>query len=135
MLREGHAGIALLAFGSLVASALEIGKEIDATVVNMRFVKPIDEELINRLAATHDRIVTIEENVVAGGAGSAVAEVLNARGHHCSILQIGIPDQPIAHGSREDNLVDAGLDLATLRTRILAWARPQGMRRAADAAS
>ncbi|MDE2294008.1 MAG: 1-deoxy-D-xylulose-5-phosphate synthase [Gammaproteobacteria bacterium] len=134
MLREGHAGIALLAFGSLVTSALEIGKEIDATVVNMRFVKPIDEELINRLAATHDRIVTIEENVVAGGAGSAVAEVLNARGHHCSVLQIGIPDQPVAHGSREDNLVDAGLDLATLRTRIHAWARPQGLRRAADVA-
>ena len=134
MLREGHTGVALLAFGSLVASALEIGKELDATVVNMRFVKPIDEELINRLAATHARIVTIEENVVAGGAGSAVAEVLNARGHHCSVLQIGIPDQPVAHGSREDNLVDAGLDLATLRTRILAWARPQGVRRAADAA-
>ena len=134
MLREGHTGVALLAFGSLVASALEIGKEIDATVVNMRFVKPIDEELINRLAATHPRIVTIEENVVAGGAGSAVAEVLNARGHHCSILQIGIPDQPIAHGSRDDNLADAGLDLATLRTRILAWTRPQGLRRAADAA-
>ena len=134
MLREGHNGLALLAFGSLVSSALEIGKELDATVVNMRFVKPIDEELINRLAATHDRIVTIEENVVAGGAGSAVAEVLNARGHHCSILQIGIPDQPIAHGSREDNLVDAGLDLATLRTRIHAWARPQGLRRAADVA-
>ncbi len=134
MLREGRTGIALLAFGSLVASALEIGKELDATVVNMRFVKPIDEELINRLAATHPRIVTIEENVVAGGAGSAVAEVLNARGHHCSILQIGIPDQPIAHGSRDDNLADAGLDLATLRTRILAWTRPQGLRRAADAA-
>ena len=134
MLREGRTGIALLAFGSLVASALEIGKELDATVVNMRFVKPIDEELINRLAATHARIVTIEENVVAGGAGSAVAEVLNARGHHCSILQIGIPDQPIAHGSRDDNLADAGLDLATLRTRILAWTRPQGLRRAADAA-
>ena len=134
MLREGRTGIALLAFGSLVASALEIGKELDATVVNMRFVKPIDEELINRLAATHARIVTIEENVVAGGAGSAVAEVLNARGHHCSILQIGIPDQPIAHGSRDDNFVDAGLDLATLRTRILAWTRPQGLRRAADAA-
>ena len=134
MLREGHTGVALLAFGSLVASALEIGKEIDATVVNMRFVKPIDEELINRLAATHPRIVTIEENVVAGGAGSAVAEVLNARGHHCSILQIGIPDEPIAHGSRDDNLADAGLDLATLRARILAWARPQGLRRAADAA-
>ncbi len=135
MLREGRAGIALLAFGSLVTNALEIGKEIDATVVNMRFVKPIDVELINRLAATHDRIITIEENVVAGGAGSAVAEVLNARGHHGPILQIGIPDQPIAHGSREDNLIDAGLDLATLRTRILAWARPQGLRRAADAAS
>ena len=134
LLREGRTGIALLAFGSLVASALEIGKELDATVVNMRFVKPIDEELINRLAATHARIVTIEENVVAGGAGSAVAEVLNARGHHCSILQIGIPDQPIAHGSRDDNLADAGLDLATLRTRILAWTRPQGLRRAADAA-
>ena len=134
LLREGRAGLALLAFGSMVASALEIGKELDATVVNMRFVKPIDAELINRIAATHERIVTIEENVVAGGAGSAVTEVLNARGHRCAVLQIGIPDHSIGHGSREDNLMDAGLDPAALRARITAWAQLRTLRRAADAA-
>ncbi len=133
MRREGRSGLALLAFGSMVANAVRIGEELDATVVNMRFVKPIDEELINRIAATHDQIVTLEENVVAGGAGSAVTEVLSARGHRCAVLQIGIPDQPIAHGSRNDNLADAGLDLATLRTRIQTWARPR-VRRVVDAA-
>ena len=133
VLREGRGGLALLAFGSMLANALRIGEELDATVVNMRFVKPIDEELINRIAATHDQIVTLEENVVAGGAGSAVTEVLNGRGHRCAVLQIGIPDRLIAHGSRNDNLAEAGLDFGTLRSRIGAWARPR-VRRVVDAA-
>ncbi len=77
---KAAAGLALLAFGSLVASAERIGAELDATVVNMRYVKPIDEALIGRVAAAHRCIVTLEENVVAGGAGSAVSEVLAARG-------------------------------------------------------
>ncbi|MDE1923065.1 MAG: 1-deoxy-D-xylulose-5-phosphate synthase [Gammaproteobacteria bacterium] len=133
VLREGRCGLALLAFGSLVDSALGLGAELDATVVNMRFVKPIDAALVNRIAAAHEHLVTLEENVVAGGAGAAVAEVLNAQGHRCAVMHIGIPDQPIAHGSRNDNLADAELDLASLRRRIAAWWRPD-MRRMVDAA-
>ena len=133
VLREGRSGLALLAFGSLVDSAQKLGEELDATVVNMRFVKPIDAALINRIATAHEHLVTLEENVVAGGAGAAVAEVLNAQGHRCAIMHIGIPDQPIAHGSRADNLADAELDLPSLRRRITAWWRPS-VRRMVDAA-
>jgi 1-deoxy-D-xylulose-5-phosphate synthase len=105
----------------LVASAERIGAELDATVVNMRYVKPIDEELIARVASKHPYLVTLEENVVAGGAGSAVGEVLATLGGCGALLHIGIPDSPIHHGKREDCLADAGLDLEALRARIGAW--------------
>ncbi len=124
VLREGRSGLALLAFGSLVASAERIGAELDATVVNMRYVKPMDEELIARVAARHPHIITLEENVVAGGAGSAVGEVLAALGADGALLHIGIPDRPIQHGTRDDCLADAGLDLEALRAQIGAWWRP-----------
>jgi 1-deoxy-D-xylulose-5-phosphate synthase len=130
MLREGRSGLALLAFGSLVANAERIGAELDATVVNMRYVKPLDEELIARIAAKNPHIVTLEENVVAGGAGSAVGEVIAALGAGGALLHIGIPDRPIPHGTRDDCLADAGLDLGALRARIGAWwrsLRPQPM--------
>jgi 1-deoxy-D-xylulose-5-phosphate synthase len=121
VLREGRSGLALLAFGSLVADAERIGAELDATVVNMRFVKPIDRELIARVSAKNPYLVTLEENVVAGGAGSAVGEVLAALGFAGALLHIGIPDEPIHHGKREDCLVDAGLDFDALRAQIGAW--------------
>ena len=124
VLREGRSGLALLAFGSLVASAERIGAELDATVVNMRYVKPIDEELIARIAAKNPYIVTLEENVIAGGAGSAVGEVLATLKYGGVLLHIGIPDKPIHHGKREDCLADAGLDLDALRVQIDAWWRP-----------
>jgi len=116
--------ILVIAFGSLVANAERIGAELDATVVNMRYVKPIDEDLIARVAAQNPHIVTLEENVVAGGAGSAVGEVLAALGAGGALLHIGIPDRPIQHGTRDDCLADAGLDLGALRARIDAWWRP-----------
>jgi 1-deoxy-D-xylulose-5-phosphate synthase len=124
VLREGRSGLALLAFGSLVANAERIGAELDATVVDMRYVKPLDEALIARIAAECPHIVTLEENVVAGGAGSAVGEVLAALGCGAALLHIGIPDRPIQHGTRDDCLADAGLDLDALRVRIDAWWRP-----------
>jgi 1-deoxy-D-xylulose-5-phosphate synthase len=124
VLREGRSGLALLAFGSLVASAERIGAELDATVVNMRYVKPMDEELIARVAARNPHIITLEENVIAGGAGSAVGEVLAALGAGGAVLHIGIPDRPIPHGTRDDCLADAGLDLEALRAQIGAWWRP-----------
>jgi 1-deoxy-D-xylulose-5-phosphate synthase len=102
--------VAILAFGSMVADCEKIGAELDATVVNMRFVKPIDETLIIDMCAEHDLIVTVEENVIQGGAGSAVNEVIAAHGIAQRITNHGLPDRLLPHGSREDMLRDAGLD-------------------------
>ncbi|MGH8509025.1 MAG: 1-deoxy-D-xylulose-5-phosphate synthase [Gammaproteobacteria bacterium] len=101
--------IALLAFGTMVAPALEAGEDLKATVVNMRFVKPLDEELRLQLAETHELLVTVEENVVAGGAGAGVAEMLANQGRHTPIAHYGLPDRLIQHGTREEMLADAGL--------------------------
>jgi 1-deoxy-D-xylulose-5-phosphate synthase len=101
--------VAILAFGAMLTPALEAGEKLDATVVNMRFVKPIDEEGILGLATEHDLFVTVEENVTQGGAGSAVNEVLAARGVRQPVLNYGIPDRLIQHGEREDMLEDAEL--------------------------
>jgi len=122
--REGRSGLVLLAFGSIVSAAERLGTEFDATVVNMRYVKPLDEELIQRMARKHGFIVTLEENCVAGGAGSAVAEALSAAGYCIPILHIGIPDRPIAHGSQKDCLADAGLDFSSIKAQVEAWWRP-----------
>jgi 1-deoxy-D-xylulose-5-phosphate synthase len=109
-LRRSGRGVALLNFGALLSTSLRLGERLGATVVNMRFIKPLDEEMILRLARTHALLVTIEENVVAGGAGSAVAECLATRSLHCPLLQLGIPDRFLEHGSRDQVLGDAGLD-------------------------
>ncbi|CAN5699812.1 1-deoxy-D-xylulose-5-phosphate synthase [soil metagenome] len=101
--------IALLAFGTMVAPAIEAGEDLKATVVNMRFVKPLDEELLSQLAETHELLVTVEENVVAGGAGAGVAEMLANQGRHTPIVHYGLPDRLIQHGTREEMLADAGL--------------------------
>ncbi len=119
--REGRSGLALLAFGPLVESALVIGERLDATVVNMRFIKPIDEALILEIAGRHAAIVTLEENAVQGGAGSAIAEVLAAEGISMPLMQIGIPDRFIEHGSRESCLAAAGLDTPSLSAGIERW--------------
>lgn len=107
--REGK-GIAILAFGSVVADCEKIGEELDATVVNMRFVKPLDESLIIDMCANHDLIITVEENVIQGGAGAGVNEVIAAHGIAQRIANYGLPDRLLPHGSREDMLRDAGLD-------------------------
>lgn len=101
--------IAVLAFGTMLTPCLEVGKELDATVVNMRFIKPLDAKLILNLANTHDLLVTVEENVVQGGAGSAVNEVLAQHGIPQLIANYGLPDRLIQHGSQEDMLRDAGM--------------------------
>ncbi len=106
--REGQR-IALLAFGTMVAPALEVAEMLDATVANMRFVKPLDEDLLLELAGSHELLLTVEENVVAGGAGSGVAEALAARGCHTPVVHYGLPDRLIQHGTREEMLADAGL--------------------------
>jgi len=119
--REGRSGLAILAFGVLVDPAQKIAERLDATVVNMRFVKPLDEDLIISVAARHRAIITIEENATLGGAGSAVAELLASEGLQVPMLQIGIPDRFIEHGSRETCLAAAGLDLAGLTASVERW--------------
>ena len=115
--RRGH-GIAILSFGAMLAPAAEVAAELDATLVNMRFVKPLDEALILELAKDHDGFVTIEDNAVAGGAGSAVAECLAAHGVTLPILHLGLPDVYLEHGTREEVLSEAGLDLPGIRQAI-----------------
>ena len=102
--------IAILAFGSMLGPALAAADELDATVANMRFVKPLDTALVCKLAGEHDALVTIEENVIAGGAGSAVAEALAAAGIVVSLLQLGLPDAFIDHGDPAKLLAECGLD-------------------------
>ncbi len=101
--------IALLAFGSMLQVAREVGDELGATVVNMRFVKPLDEARILELAERHELLVTLEDNAVMGGAGSAINEFLLAQQVTVSVLNLGLPDLFVDHGSREELLADCGL--------------------------
>ena len=118
-LRRRGARLALLAFGAIVPAAEKIGEELGLCVVNMRFVKPLDRASILELAASHEGLVTLEDNVVAGGAGSGVAELLAAEGITMPILHLGLPDEFQHHASREDLLAEAGLDAAGIRAAIL----------------
>ena len=102
--------IAILAFGSMLKPSLEAAEELNATVANMRFVKPLDDDLILSLAANHDLLVTIEENTIMGGAGSAVLESLESKGISTSVLQLGLPDTFIDQGDPVQMLVDCGRD-------------------------
>ncbi|MGZ5043439.1 MAG: 1-deoxy-D-xylulose-5-phosphate synthase [Methylobacter sp.] len=108
--RHQGSRIAILAWGSMVAPAMEAGKQLDATVVNMRFVKPIDTELILELAKSHEVLITVEENVLAGGAGSAVNDFLQAQHILMPVLNIGLPDSFVEQGTREELLALCGLD-------------------------
>src|SRR5580698_8250429 len=121
MRREGRSGLAILAFGALVESARKIAERLDATLVNMRFIKPLDEKLVTALAARHRAIVTIEENAIIGGAGSGIGELLAANGLQLPLLHIGIPDRFIEHGSRDTCLKAAGLDLEGLSASVETW--------------
>ena len=121
--RRRGTGIALLAFGSMVGLALSVGEALNATVVNMRFIKPLDEALVVELARSHDLLVTIDENAVMGGAGSAVSEVLAAQGIAAQVLHIGLPDCFLQHGAREDMLREAGLTSDQVEAKVRArWA-------------
>lgn len=111
----------LFAFGTMVAVAEAVGAEIDATVVNMRFVKPLDEDCIEALAEQHQHVITLEENMIAGGAGSAVIEFLTTTGIMRPTLQIGLPDNFIDHGEREEQLELVGLDVTNVSNRIKKW--------------
>jgi 1-deoxy-D-xylulose-5-phosphate synthase len=107
--RQGRR-VALLAFGSLLDTALQVAEEVDATVANMRFVKPLDEALVRRLAESHELLVTLEENVLKGGAGSAVNEYLAADRQRVRTINLGLPDHFIEHATPAEQLREAGLD-------------------------
>jgi 1-deoxy-D-xylulose-5-phosphate synthase len=109
VLKRGS-GVAILAFGSSLEPATEVASRIGASLVNMRFVKPLDADVIFEMAHKHSLLVTVEENAVSGGAGSGINELLAAAGITVNILNIGIPDRYIDHGSRQDCLAMAGLD-------------------------
>jgi len=125
--REGSK-TALLVFGTLLATAMEVAEEIDASVYNMRFVKPLDTDTINTVAGQYDLLVTIEDNAIAGGAGSAVSEYLNNQHTTINLLQIGFPDELINHGQPDELLADWKLDkpgmLQTIQNRINADVAP-----------
>ena len=117
-IRHQGKGIAILAWGSMVTPALVVGKQLGATVVNMRFVKPLDEQLLLDLAKSHDVLVTIEENVLSGGAGSAVNNYLQAQRILMPVLNIGLPDSFVEQGTREELLAICGLDVKGIAEKI-----------------
>ena len=117
-LRRSGKRVAILSFGSMLAPALLAAEQLDATVANMRFVKPLDAELILRLAREHELLVTVEENTVQGGAGSAVAECLQQHGVVMPLLQLGLPDRFIEQGEHKQMLADCGLDASGLLASI-----------------
>ena len=111
--------IAILAFGTIVNTCLEVAEDINATVVDMRFVKPIDKKMIKEICLHHNFIVTVEENVVSGGAGSAVLEALSELQLFCKTLVIGIPDKFFEHGSQKEVLKICGLNKNTIKRKIV----------------
>jgi 1-deoxy-D-xylulose-5-phosphate synthase len=120
-IRRHGRGLALLAFGGMVAVAEAVAERLDATVVNMRFVKPLDEALVARVAAGHHGLVTLEENAIAGGAGSAVNECLAARGIQIPIHNLGLPDHFVEQGERGELLAECGLDVEGVYRQLARW--------------
>ena len=121
VIREGGSEapkVAILNFGTLLPAALAAAEALDATVADMRFVKPLDSELVDRLAAEHSLLVTLEENAIMGGAGSAVSEHLNVGAAPVPLLQLGLPDSFVDHASHQAQLTRCGLDSTTITERI-----------------
>mgnify|MGYP003149853480 FL=1 len=117
VVREGDS-VAILNFGTRLSAALEAADRLNATVADMRFVKPLDEALITELVNAHDLVVTLEENAIAGGAGSAVTEFLNREGIATAVLQLGLPDRYVDHGKHGELLAEVGLDAAGIEASI-----------------
>ena len=117
-IRSMGQNIAILAFGSVLADGLEVAKKLNATIVNMRFIKPLDEDLLLKISSEHDVLITLEDNVVMGGAGSAVNEYLLKQQCQNRILNLGLPDTFMEHASREELLEDAGLSTSGILRAI-----------------
>jgi 1-deoxy-D-xylulose-5-phosphate synthase len=124
-LRRRGRELLIVGVGAMVPALGALAEELDATLLNLRFVKPLDEALLLELARSHARIVTVEDGCVAGGAGSAVGEALAAHGLRLPLLQLGLPDRFLAHGSRDELLTAAGLDPASLRRAVLEFVGPR----------
>jgi len=122
--RQGQR-VAILAFGTVLQASLAAGEKLNATVANMRFVKPLDEALIKELAQKHDLLITIEENAIAGGAGSGVAEYLSSIGLNTAMIHLGLPDEFVGHGSQQELQADFGLDAEGIHRQILRALPPQ----------
>jgi 1-deoxy-D-xylulose-5-phosphate synthase len=120
-LRRQGQGVAILAFGTLLHPALQAAQALDATVVNMRWAKPLDTELLLQVARGHEAIVTVEEGAIAGGAGSAVLEALQVAGLPRPLLQLGLPDRFIEHGDHGKLLAMLGLDAAGIEASMRSW--------------
>lgn len=120
VVREGEK-LAILSFGTLLENAQAVAEELNATLVDMRFVKPLDCALIEELVVTHERFVTLEDNAIAGGAGSAVSEYLIAQGHQKPIKLLGLPDEFIKHGSQTEIHAELGLNSEGISQQIKAW--------------
>jgi 1-deoxy-D-xylulose-5-phosphate synthase len=116
--RRSGAGVAILAFGTLLHPALKAAEALGATVADMRFIKPLDVDLVLQLAAGHDALVTVEEGSVVGGAGSAVSEALAAAGVLKPVLHLGLPDRFIDHGEYGQLMAQCGLDAAGIEASI-----------------
>lgn len=118
VIRRQGKKVAILNFGTLLPDAMTAAESLDATVVDMRFVKPLDKELLLEMAGSHDLLVTLEENAIMGGAGSGVNEILMQEGHLVQILNIGLPDQFVPQGSQEEIRADLGLDATGIKNSI-----------------
>jgi len=118
VIRRQGSKVALLVFGVQLAEALKVAENLDATVVDMRFVKPLDEALVRELAGSHELLVTIEENAIMGGAGSAVSEFLSAEGVLKPMLHLGLPDVYVEHAKPAQMLAECGLDAAGIEASV-----------------
>ncbi|ERV81006.1 TPA: 1-deoxy-D-xylulose-5-phosphate synthase [Pseudomonas aeruginosa] len=118
VVRRSGGRVALLVFGVQLAEAMKVAESLDATVVDMRFVKPLDEALVRELAGSHELLVTIEENAVMGGAGSAVGEFLASEGLEVPLLQLGLPDYYVEHAKPSEMLAECGLDAAGIEKAV-----------------
>ena len=110
--------VAILVFGQLLNEVIDISKKLSLTLIDMRFAKPFDKERIDELSITHQHIITIEDNVVAGGAGSSINEYIIQKGYEITITNFGIPDHFISHGSQSELYSEVGLDKKSLEYRI-----------------
>ena len=120
VVREGEK-LAILNFGTLLDNATEVATELNATLVDMRFVKPLDTALLDELVGSHERFVTIEDNAIAGGAGSAVIEYFAAQGYSKPVKLLGLPDEFIKHGTQGEIHAELGLSSDGIREQINRW--------------